>query len=90
MIIWDTAKRKRNLHEHGIDIAQLETVFDFPMQTREDSSTAYGEQRLQSLCWFESRVVFMVWKDMKHCARIISCRYASKYETQTYFKSIGY
>jgi Cft2 family RNA processing exonuclease len=36
MISWDEPKRKRNLKDHGIDLAEVAGVFDFPMVTVED------------------------------------------------------
>lgn len=49
MISYDEAKRRENLHKHGIDLAELGSAFDFQMVTAEDARYAYGEQRLQSL-----------------------------------------
>ena len=47
MISWDYAKRRANLGKHGIDLAELESVFDYPMLTVEDDRENYGEPRLQ-------------------------------------------
>ena len=49
MITWDESKQKLNLKKHGIDLAGLESAFDFPMVTVEDDRELYGELRLQSL-----------------------------------------
>jgi uncharacterized protein len=57
---YDPAKRKLNLRQHGIDLAEGEGVFDEPMLTREDDREAYGEQRLISLGWLKNRVVVLV------------------------------
>ena len=62
---YDSAKRKLNLRKHGIDLAKCDVVFDEPMLTREDDREAYGEQRLVSLGWLNSRVVVLVWTDEK-------------------------
>ena len=43
MITWDEPKRKINLRKHQIDLAVLESAFDFPMITVEDDREAYGE-----------------------------------------------
>ncbi len=59
MIAWDESKRKKNIKAHGIDLAQVDCVFDAPMVTVEDDREHYGEQRLQSLGWFRDRVVFL-------------------------------
>ncbi len=88
MITWDELKRKRNLKNHGIDLAEVACVFDAPMVTVEDKREHYGEQRLQSLGWFHERVVFLVWTERNDGARLISCRYGDKHETRAYFKAL--
>jgi uncharacterized DUF497 family protein len=89
MITWDESKRRTNLSKHGIDFATLEPVFDHPMITVEDDRENYGELRLQSLAMCNGRVVFLVWtpRDEKS-AHLISCRYADRKETDTYFASL--
>jgi uncharacterized DUF497 family protein len=89
MITWDENKRKSNLKDHGIDLAEVACVFDAPMLTVEDERVQYGEQRLQSLGWFRRRVVFLVWTERNDGARVISCRYGDKHETRAYFKALG-
>jgi len=88
MITWDESKRKRNLKDHGIDLAEVACVFDAPMITVEDEREHYGEQRLQSLGWFRNRVVFLVWTERNDSARVISCRYGDKHETRAYFEAL--
>ena len=89
MITWDEAKRKRNIREHGIDLADLESVFDRHMVTVEDDRAAYGELRLQSVGMWRGRVVFLVWTprglDTSH---LISCRYAHRQQTGDCFSSV--
>lgn len=87
MITFDESKRKANIRKHGIDLAQCESVFDFPLLTEEDTRADYGEQRLKSLGWFNARVVMLVWTDRKSGPHLISCRYGDKHETQSYFKA---
>jgi uncharacterized protein len=89
MIDWDPAKRKKNLKDHGIDLAAIGSVFDHPMATVEDKRAAYGESRFQSLGWLGDRVVFVVWTEREDRTRVISCRYGDKDETRTYFRTLG-
>ena len=85
MISWDESKRRANLRKHGIDFAQIETVFDLPMITVEDERDNYGEVRLQSLGLWNNRVVFLAWTPRDDdTAHLISCRYANRKETQSY------
>jgi uncharacterized DUF497 family protein len=89
MITWDEPKRRANLKKHKIDLAELESVFDFPMVSVEDDRQAYGELRLQSLAMYQGRVVFLVWTPREdNSAHMISCRYADRKDTQDYFSSL--
>ena len=88
MIVWDESKRKKNLKDHGIDLAEVACGFDAPMVTVEDEREQFGEQRLQSLAWFRNRVVFLVWTERDDSARVISCRYGDKHETRAYFEAL--
>lgn len=89
MITWDEPKRRENIRKHKIDLAALESVFDFPMITVEDSRESYGELRLQSLGMWQGRVVFLVWTPRDdESAHLISCRYADRQETEAYFAAL--
>ena len=89
MITWDERKRRENVRKHRIDLAELEPVFDNPMISVEDDRESYGELRLQSLGLWQGRVVFLVWTPRGDAtAHLISCRYADRKETDTYFSSI--
>lgn len=89
MITWDERKRRENVRKHKIDLAELEPVFDNPMISVEDDRESYGELRLQSLGLWQGRVVFLVWTPRGDAtAHLISCRYADRKETDTYFSSI--
>lgn len=89
MITWDASKRRENLRKHGIDLSELESVFDFPMVTVEDDRQHYGELRLQSLAMWRGRVVFLVWTPRgDDTAHLISCRHANRTQTEIYFSSL--
>jgi uncharacterized DUF497 family protein len=88
MITWDAPKRKSNLKKHGIDLADLESAFDFPMVTVEDNREAYGELRLQSLAFWRERVIFLVWTERQDAAHLISCRYADRSQIEAYFENL--
>ncbi len=88
MITWDEPKRRKNLADHRIDLAELESAFGYPMVTVEDDRIAYGEQRLQILAFWCGRVVFLVWTVRQDAAHLISCRYADKQQTQRYFATV--
>jgi hypothetical protein len=88
MITWDESKRRANLRKHGIDLADLEPVFDYPMITVEDDRARYAEERLQSLAVWQDRVVYLVWTPRgDDTAQLISCRYADRKETEIYLSN---
>lgn len=89
MVTRDESKRAKNLKTHGIDFADLGCVLDAPLVTVEDEREAYGEKRLQSLGWFQGRVVFLERTEREDSAPIISCRYGDKHETRAYFQALG-
>jgi uncharacterized DUF497 family protein len=74
MVTFDENKRLINMGKHGIDLADVESVFDWPMVTEEDDRDDYGEQRLASLGWFNACVVVLIWVECEQGAHIISCR----------------
>ena len=89
MITWDEPKRRENIKKHGLDLADLESVFDQPMISVEDARQSYGELRVQSLDMRQGRVVFLVWTPRgDEAAHIISCRYADRKETDAYFEAL--
>jgi uncharacterized protein len=89
MITWDETKRAANARKHKIDLAELESAFDYQMITVEDASESYGELRLQSLGMWQGRVIFLVWTPRDDdIAHLISCRYADRKETNDYFSGL--
>jgi uncharacterized DUF497 family protein len=61
MNTWDEVKRRRNLKDHGIEFADLDTLFSGDLLTREDVRSAYGEPRYQSIGMFNGVGLFVVW-----------------------------
>jgi uncharacterized protein len=89
MITWDETKRAANVRKHKIDLAELESAFDYQMVTVEDASESYGELRLQSLGMWRGRVIFLIWTPRDDdIAHLISCRYADRKETNDYFSGL--
>ena len=88
VITWDETKRRENIRKHKIDVSELEPVFDNPMISVEDTRQSYGELRVQSLGFWQGRVVFLVWTPRgDDTAHIISCRYADRKETGDFFQA---
>jgi uncharacterized protein len=87
---WDERKRDANLRRHGLDFEGCESVFDYPVITREDARKAYGEQRINLLGWLDGRVVQLTYTERGEDLHVISLREATKYEARTYFKVLSH
>jgi len=85
---WDEAKRRLNIHKHGIDFIGLERVFASETLTLLDDRYDYGETRLLTLGLLRGEVVAISHTETDEIVRIISVRKALKYEEITYFKEI--
>lgn len=92
MVAWDEEKRKRNLRDHAIDFADLESYFDGDLLTREDRRIDYGETRFQSVGYIQGIAVFVVWTprgDDDEVAHLISARKAEKHEEKAWLARFG-
>ena len=87
---WDETKRLANIKKHGVDFADITTIFDSDVFTIEDQRFDYGETRYITFGLFQSHVIVVAHTDVKEVIRIISARKASKHEEEQYFKEIGY
>ncbi|CCI03375.1 conserved hypothetical protein [Microcystis aeruginosa PCC 9443] len=86
---WDEAKRLTNLRKHGIDFADVPTVFDGNILTVEDERYNYGERRFVTFGLLQGRVIAIVHTEREDQTRIISARKATKYEQRTYFEQLS-
>jgi uncharacterized DUF497 family protein len=82
----DPKKRRINKRKHDIDLPECYAAFDGPMVTREDTREDYGEQRFVSLGRVNGRIVVLVWADGVDEPRLISCRKATLYEQDAYYR----
>jgi hypothetical protein len=90
MFVWDEAKRRLNLHKHGIDFADADKIFRGVTFTAEDAREGYGEQRFLTLGLLEDQVVSVAHTEQDEEIRIISIRKATKHEARFYFSQITY
>ncbi|MYN16496.1 BrnT family toxin [Rugamonas sp. FT107W] len=88
MLTRDENKRRKNLSRHGIDFADVESIFDFPMYSEEDRSVNHDELRLRSLGLLHGRVISLIWAPIGDGGRIISCRYGNSHETRKYLEEL--
>ena len=87
---WDEAKRLANIKKHGVDFADIVTIFENDVFTIEDQRFDYGETRYITFGLFKFRVIVVAHTHNNEVIRIISARKASKYEEEQYFEQIGY
>lgn len=89
-LIWDEAKRKANLTKHGLDFADawwvLESHYrlDIPIMRN-------GEARMQSFSYVVDRlaVLSLIHLPRDDAVQIVSFRYASEQESETYHEWIA-
>ena len=86
---WDENKRLINIRKHGIDFADVPSIFEHDTVTVIDDRFEYGEARYQTLGLLKARVIMVVHTESETVIRIISARKANKYEEETYFKEIS-
>ncbi len=86
---WDENKRLINIRKHGIDFADVPSMFELDTVTVIDDRFEYGETRYQTLGLLKTRIIMVVHTESETVIRIISARKANKYEEETYFNEIS-
>lgn len=82
---WDEDKNTINIRLHGIDFADVSTVFNAPMLTDLDDRIDYGEDRWMSIGMLANLTVVIIWTERDPgLIRLISARKANRYERQRY------
>ncbi len=85
MIEIDPVKAKKNFADHGIHLAESETVLYDPLALTQEDSTAGGEQRFLTVGMdAEGRVLAVVYTWRGDNIRLISARKATGREKQSY------
>lgn len=86
---WNQAKNESNIRKHGIDFADVENMFNYPVLTLPDSREDYGEARWVAIGRIGELVCVVAYTE-RHgdVIRIISARKATRYEINRYEKSI--
>ena len=85
---WDEKKRSANLAKHGIDFADLAPLFSGLTISVLDSRYDYGESRFITLGILNGIVITIAHIETDEVIRIISARKATRYEEESYFKTI--
>ena len=77
-------KREATLAERGLDMARAAEIFSGATLTVEDDREDYGETRLITIGFLDSRMVVVVWTQRGAARRIISLRKANEREQKAY------
>ncbi len=87
---WDATKSGINRQKHGVDFADVPTVFDYPMVTFLDQRKEYGEDRWIGIGWLGDILAVVVFTEpAAGTIRIISARKANRHEQSIYTEEIG-
>jgi uncharacterized protein len=81
-IEFDAAKRDATLQNRGLDFLDAPKVFADRTYTLVDDRMDYGEERLITYGYLDSRPVVIVHVDRENVTRIISMRHAHKKEIE--------
>ena len=86
---WDEAKNRQNIQKHGIDFADVPTMFSRPMVTFLDQRTEYGEDRWIGIGWLKLLIAVVVFTERRGpTIRIIAARKAKRHEENIYRNEI--
>ncbi len=88
-IEFDPEKRVMTLAERGLDMARAVEIFDGDHLTIIDDRKDYGEERLMSVGFIDTRMVFIAWTRRGEVIRIISMRKANDREQAKYNRQLG-
>ena len=89
-LIWDEAKRQRNLAKHGFDFAKAGMVLESRYRL-DIASPQKGENRVQSFAYVMRQlcVLTVVHLERDGAVRVISFRPANEKESEVYYEWIG-
>lgn len=86
---WDERKRLTNIADHGIDFADLSTLFDGVTVLLLDDRFDYGETRFITLGMLNGIVFVVAHTETDTTIHLISARKANKYEEERYYQEIA-
>ena len=84
MIEFDEKKRSETFLQRGLDMARAIEIFRNAHTDQIDTRRAYGEKRIITIGYLDSRAVVVVWTYRGNKRRIISMRKANAREISKY------
>ncbi len=86
---WDERKRQSNIEKHGVDFADIESLFAGATVTLFDDRFVCDEDRFITFGLLEGIVIAVAHTETVEVIRIISARKGTHYEEKGYFKEVG-
>jgi uncharacterized protein len=86
---WDENKRQKNISKHGVDFADLESLFAGVTVTLFDDRFSHEEERYITFGLLNGVVVAVAHTETDEVIRIISARKGTRNEEKAYFQTVG-
>ena len=88
--IWDEAKNRRNIKDHGIAFEDAKRIFESPTVERIDDRFEYGEVRIYAIGLVNSLEITVIYTDCDDDERrIISAWRSEPHERRAYWQRVG-
>jgi uncharacterized DUF497 family protein len=81
---WDERKRRATLAERGIDLLDVQRMFQGRVEEREDTRRDYGERRFVAVGELDGDIISVVYTWRGSRRRLISARRATRRERKEY------
>lgn len=86
---WDENKRQKNISKHGVDFADLESLFAGVTVTLFDDRFSHEEERYITFGLLNGVVLAVAHTETDEVIRIISARKGTRNEEKAYFQTVG-
>ena len=88
--IWDEAKNRRNIKDHGIAFDDAKRIFESPTVERVDDRFEYGEVRVYAIGLVNGLEITVIYTDCDDDERrIISVWRSEPHERRAYWQRVG-
>jgi uncharacterized DUF497 family protein len=88
--IWDEAKNRRNIKDHGIAFEDAKRIFESPTVERIDDRFEYGEVRVYAIGLVNGLEITVIYTDCGDDERrIISAWRSEPHERRAYWQRVG-
>ena len=88
--IWDEAKNRRNIKDHGIAFEDAKRIFESPTVERIDDRFEYGEVRVYAIGLVNGLEITVIYTDGDDDERrIISAWRSEPHERRAYWQRVG-